>query len=108
MSEDLVLADLVEHLPKSRFIPLADVAVALDVSPSTIMEWIEEGGLRGWNRGSGSKLYVTLHRASLLEFLRGRTFGPSQPLSEASRRQLDLFPTDGTGAEKRKHKGSEI
>ena len=105
MNEDSVLDDLVQGLPGKKFIPLADVAVALDVSASTIMEWIEEGSLRGWNRGSGAKLYVALHRRSLIEFLRSRTFGPDQRLSEASRRQMELFPADGTGAEKQRKKG---
>lgn len=61
---------LVNRLPPTEMLAVADVALALGVANATIYALIQSGELKALNLGSAQKPYYRLFRVSVLSYIK--------------------------------------
>lgn len=73
---DRFVQDFVAHidgrLPHGDWIKIPDVAEAFNVCNNQVLAWLDEGAMRGFNKGARSRRRVVVFRASILDFARRR------------------------------------
>ena len=74
LNEDF-LEYIIDRLPRTNLLDVADVATAFDVSNGLIYAWIDEGHLRTFNEGSKNRRRLRIWRPSVLEFADKRMGG---------------------------------
>lgn len=60
------------RLPEGDWLGVPDVATAFDVCSNQVHAWIEDGSLRGFNKGARDRRRPMIFRASVLHFARNR------------------------------------
>lgn len=63
---------VVNRLPATDLIKTSDLAVALDVAQSTIIDYVRQGALRGLNYGSRDQPRYKFARETVIKFLKDR------------------------------------
>lgn len=67
---------IMRRLPSSDLITVADIASAMDVSSTTVREWIEDGSLPALPAGAGEqRMYYKISRNTFYSFLKLRKEG---------------------------------
>jgi hypothetical protein len=66
------LAAILARLPQRELVNVSDVAVACNVSVSTVYSWLEAGDVESINLGGRDRAYFKLFRPSVVRFLQRR------------------------------------
>lgn len=70
--DSMEMQAVVNRLPAKDWIKTSDLAIALDVAQSTIIDYVRRGDLRAMNFGTRDQPRYKMQRATVIQFLKRR------------------------------------